>query len=119
MVITLSEGASKAMLATLGRLMDGGQLELLSGEAKVLAVMRLSDTAARITNEELVFNEIAATQARAEGRAEIGRVVGADGAEIFSCDVSTESGDGAIKLNGTRLYLNGAVHIRSFKLTMP
>jgi len=44
-VVELSQAASNALLDTLGGLMDGGSIELLSDEQRRLAVLRLSDPA--------------------------------------------------------------------------
>jgi hypothetical protein len=58
--------------------------------------------------------------ARAEGRAETARIVGRDGAEIFSCDVGAENSDAVIKLTGNaQIDRGGPVRLNSFRLSMP
>jgi hypothetical protein len=119
-MINLSETASNAMLDVLSALMDGGSIELRSDQ-RVLAVMKLSIPAALPAVEgELEFNEIAEEDAAlAQGTATGARIVGADGSEIFSCDVGDLNSDAVIKLNTTKIYRGGPVRLESFRLVMP
>jgi hypothetical protein len=66
-----------------------------------------------------VLNKIAEEDAAlAPGRAETAR--GADGGEIFSCDVGSENSDAVIKLTGgAQINRGGPVRINSFRLSMP
>jgi len=120
-IINLSEVASNLMLDALSPLMDGGSIELRGGDQIVLAVLKLSDPATRVAGGgELVFNTIAEEDAAvAQGSATTARLVAADGTEVFSCDVGDENSDAVIKLNTTKIYRNGPVRIRSFRLAMP
>jgi hypothetical protein len=121
MMINLSEAASNAMLDELSRLMDGGSIELLTGDGKVLAVLNLSDPAADpAIGGELVFNEIEEEDATlAKGSAMTARIVSADGSTILSCDVGDEFSDAVVKLNSTMIERGGTVELRSFRLGMP
>ena len=68
--------------------MDGGSIELLSGDGKALAVLKLSNPAAKdAAGGEFEFNKIAEGDAVLAGQAKFARVVASDGSEIFSCDV--------------------------------
>ena len=109
------------MLDELSRMMDGGSIELLTGDGKLLAVLSLSDPAADpAIDGELWFNEIEEEDAsRAQGSALTARVVAADGSEIFSCDVGDENSDAVVKLNSTKIERGGTVELRSFRLGMP
>lgn len=120
-MIVLSEAAGNAMLNTLGGMMDGGRIELLSADEQVLAVLKLSTPATRIADDgQIVFNEIAEEDAAlGRGNAQVARVVGPDGGEVFSCDVGDENSDAVVKLNTTSIFRNGPVRIRSFVLAMP
>ena len=71
-------------------LMNGGSIELLSGEGGPLAVLKLSDPAAMpAIGSELVLNEIAEEDAAfANGTATAARIVGRDGSEVFTCDLA-------------------------------
>jgi hypothetical protein len=119
-VIQLSEAAGNAMLDALSALMDGGSIEVIS-DGRVLAVLKLSDPAAMpASNGKLQFNEIAEEDAAlAQGNATTARVLGADGSEVFNCDVGDENSIAVIKLNTTKIYRGGPVRIKSFKLAMP
>ena len=46
MIVNLSEAASNTMLNAIAGMMDGGSIELLSGDGKALAVLKLSNPAA-------------------------------------------------------------------------
>jgi hypothetical protein len=120
-IIELSQDAANAMLDVLARMMDGGSLELLSGNGQSLAVLKLANPAAQEAfGGEIEFNEIAEEDAAlAQGIVSSARVVASDGSEIFSCDVGDESSDAAIKLNTTKIYRGGPVRLQSFRLAMP
>lgn len=109
------------MLDALSQLMDGGSIELLSGDGKALAVLKLSNPAAQIAiGGELEFNQIAEEDAAlAQGNATSARVVALDGSEVFACDVGDENSDAVIKLNTTKIFRGGPVRIKSFRLAMP
>jgi hypothetical protein len=117
--IELSETTADAMLAMLAMIMDGGSIELLSDDVRPLAILKLSDPAAEPpSGGELVFNSITEEDAAlAQGTAETARVLGADGGEIFSCDVGDSHSDAVIKLNTTRIFRGGPVRLTSFRLT--
>jgi hypothetical protein len=119
-IVNLSEAASNAMLDVLAGMMNGGSIEL-SDNSKVLAVLKLSNPAARdAAGGMLVFNKIAEENAAlAQGNASFARIVGSDGSEVFSCDVGDENSDAVIKLNTTRIFRNSPVRIGSFSLVMP
>jgi hypothetical protein len=120
MMIKLSETASNAMLDALSQLMDGGSIELLTGDDRVLAVLKLSYPAAmHAVDGELEFGDIAQDIARAKGNATAARVVAADGSEIFSCDAGDENSDAVVKLTSTQINRGAPVLINSFRLVMP
>jgi hypothetical protein len=120
-MITLSETASNAMLDELSRLMDGGSIELLTGDGKTLAVLKLSSPVADpAIDGELEFNEINEEDAAlAQGNAMAARILAADGNEILSCDVGDENSDAVVKLNTIKIYRGGRVRLDSFRLVMP
>jgi hypothetical protein len=119
--LELSETASNAMLDVLAVMMDGGSIELQTGDGKTLAVLRLSSPAAMsAADAELEFNDIAEEDAAlAQGNVTTARIIGADGNEILSCDVGDLDSDAVIKLNTTRIYRGGPVRLESFRLVMP
>ena len=121
MILELSEDASNAMLDVLGAMMDGGSIELLTGDGIALAVLNLSNPAAQnAIGGQLEFNEIAEEDAaRAQGIVEIARIIASDGSNIFSCDVGDDSSDAVIKLNTTKIFRGGPVRLKSFRLAMP
>jgi hypothetical protein len=121
MQISLSETASNAMLEALAIMMDGGSIELQTGDGATLAVLRLSSPAAMVDAEgELEFNDIAEEDAAiGQGNVTDARILGADGSEIFSCDVGDLDSDAVIKLNTTKIYRGGPVRLESFRLVMP
>jgi hypothetical protein len=120
-MINLSETATNAMLDVLSAMMDGGSIQLLTGDGKILAVLRLSDPVADpAIDGELEFNDINEEDAAlAQGEAMAARIVAADGREVFSCDVGDEASDAVIKLNTTRIFRGGPVRLQSFRLAMP
>ena len=121
MNVYLSEHAGNALLNALAGLMDGGSIELLSDDARTLAVLRLSDPATQEADGgEMVFNKIIDEEsARAQGNAASARVLGADGGEVFHCDVGDQNSDAVIQLNTTRIFRGGPVRLTSFRLAMP
>jgi len=119
--VNLSETTSNAMLDVLGGLMDGGSIELLSISGNVLAVLRLSNPAAKdAVGGAIDLNQIGEEDAAlARGQAATARILASDGNEILSCDVGDENSDAVIRLNTTQVYRNSPVRIRSFTLAMP
>lgn len=109
------------MLDVLSAMMDGGSIQLLTGDGKILAVLKLSDPVAEpAIDGELEFNDIDEEDAAlAQGEATTARIVAADGSEVFNCDVGDENSDAVVKLNTTRIYRGGPVQLRSFRLGMP
>ena len=119
-MINLSETASNAMLDALSQLMDGGSIELLAGDGKILAVMQLSDPATMAAvDSELEFREIGQALARDRGNAMAARILAADGSEVFSCDVGDENSDAVIMLDGVQIRRGAPVLLKSFRLVMP
>jgi hypothetical protein len=120
-IIELSQDVANAMLDVLAGMMDGGSLELLSGDGQSLAVLKLANPAAQEAfGGEIEFNEIAEEDAaRAQGTVSSARIAAADGTEIFSCDVGDENSDAVIKLNTTKIFRGGPVRLSSFRLAMP
>ena len=88
-IMNIAEDAANAALDAIGELMNGGSIEILSGEGSPLAVLKLSDPAAMpAVGGELEFNEITEEDAAfANGTATAARIVGRDGGEVFTCDV--------------------------------
>jgi hypothetical protein len=121
MIITPSEAASNAMLDQISRMLDGGRIELLSDDERVLAVLKLSDPAARdAVDGELVLNSIAEEDAAlAQGICMSARVLSADGDVVFACDVGDENSDAVVRLNTTKIFRGGPVRLNSFRLIMP
>ena len=120
MIVNLSEAAGGVMLAAVAGMMDGGSIELLTPDSKVIAVLKLSDLAARIAaGGDLEFNKIHEADAVLTGEAEFGRVLAADGSEVFSCDVGDENSDAVIKLYPPMIYAGAPVRLNSFRLSMP
>jgi hypothetical protein len=119
-VIRLSEVAANPMLDTLARLMDGGTIELMADGALV-AVFNLSNPCAGpALGGELEFNDIAEEDAAvSQGTATMARIRGANGREVFSCDVGDLNSDAVVKLNTTKIYKGGPVRLTSFRLVMP
>jgi hypothetical protein len=101
-------------------MMNGGAIELLTGDGGVLATLQLSDPAAQTaTGGELEFNEIAEGNAALTGQATSARVVASDGSEVFSCDVGTVDSDAVIRLGTTSIGVGAPVRLNSFRLSMP
>jgi len=120
MMINLSETASNAMLDELSRLMDGGSIELQTGDGKLLVVMQLSDPATMAAVDGgLEFKTISATRAHARGDAAVARILGADGGEVFICDVGDRNSEAVIKVNRTQIDRDDPVVLDSFRLVMP
>lgn len=120
MIIELSEQAGNAMLDALSALMDGGSIELLTDDGRVLASLMLSYPAAmHAENGELEFSEIEQNLARAKGTATVARVVAADGSEIFSCDCGDRDSDAVVKLSSTQIERGIPMRIDAFRLAMP
>jgi hypothetical protein len=119
-IVELSEQASNAMLDTLGGMINGGRIELMS-DTRVLAVLQLSSPATMsAVSGELEFNDIAEEDAAlAQGTATGARIIGIDGKEVLLCDVGDENSDAVIKLNTTKIFRGGPVRLKSFRLVMP
>src|SRR5262245_44072037 len=109
------------MLDVLSRLMDGGNIELMADNGRLIAVLKLSSPAAMPSVDgELDFNEIIEEDAAlAQGNVISARIVGAAGDEVLSCDVGDENSNAVIKLNTTKIYRGGPVRLISFRLMMP
>jgi hypothetical protein len=120
-IIELSEQAGNAMLDVLASMMDGGSIELLAENDRLLAVLRLSDPAAlEAVNGELEFRDIAEEDsALAQGTVTMARIIGGNGGTVFLCTVGDEDSDAVIKLNTTKIYRGGPVRLQSFRLAMP
>jgi hypothetical protein len=120
MTVNLSEAASNTMLNAIAGMMDGGSIELLSGDGKALAVLKLSNPAAKdAAGGEFEFNKIDEGAAVLAGQAKFARVVASDGSEVFSCDVGTVDSDAVIKLATTQITRGAPVRLNSFRLSMP
>jgi hypothetical protein len=121
MKLELSEIAADAMLEALSKMMDGGSIELQTGDGKTLAVLKLSDPAAMAAVDgELEFNDIAEEDAAlAQGIVLQARILASNGNELLSCDVGDLNSDAAIKLNTTKIYRGGPVRLHSFRLVIP
>ena len=119
MIVSLAEAANDALFGALSVLMNGGSIEILSDGGAPLAVLQLSDPAARIEDGVLEFNEIGEGVARAQGNARSARIVTADGEEIFSCDVGDLKSDACVRFNTTNIAADTPIRIDSFVLAMP
>ena len=120
-IMSIAEDAANAALDAIGELMDGGSIELLTGDGRVLASLMLSYPAAMpAVGSELVLNEIREEDAAlANGTATAARIVGRDGSEVFTCDVGDASSDATIKLTPAEIVAGAPVRISSFRLAMP
>lgn len=119
-MIELSQETSNAMLDVLAAMMDGGSIEFLSADGRVLAVLKLGNPVAQQAfGGELEFNQIAERDAALTGRADLARIVGVNGSEVFSCDVGDENSDAVVKLNPVQITRGAPVQLRSFRLVMP
>ena len=120
MIVNLSEAASNTMLNAIAGMMDGGSIELLSGDGKALAVLKLSNPAAKdAAGGKFEFNKIAEGDAVLAGQAKFARVVASDGSEVFSCDVGGRDSNAVIKLGTTQISAGAPVRLDSFRLSMP
>ena len=118
-IVNITEEAANAALDAIGGMMDGGAIELLSGNGTALAVLKLSNPAAQDASDgELLFNKIAEGDAVAAGQAVTARILSADGSEVFSCDVGDLNSDAVVKLNSV-VITHSQVRINSFRLSMP
>ena len=108
------------MLDVLVAMMDGGSIELLTGDGRVLAALKLGNPVAQEAfGGEIEFNKIAERDAILTGQAQSARIVAAGGTEVFSCDVGNENSDAVIKLNPVQITRGAPVQLRSFRLAMP
>jgi hypothetical protein len=121
LIINISDVGGGAMLNALADTLGGGTIEILTADGVLLAVLQLSTPAAGpAADGELKFNEIADDDAaRAEGAARSARIVGPDGAEIFSCDVGGYNSNAVIKLAPDFISVGERVRINEFKLKIP
>lgn len=120
MIIELSQEASNAMLDVLAGMMDGGSIELLTSDGRILAALKLGNPVAQEAfGGELEFNKVAERDAVLTGQAQSARIVAANGSEVFSCDVGDENSDAVIKLNPAQITRGAPVQLRSFRLMMP
>lgn len=120
MIINLAEPASNAALDAIGRLLDGGSIELLSQNGGVLVTMRLATPATQAAADgELLFTTISEGTAAATGEARYGRLLTRNGAEVLSCDAGPEQSDAVIRLTPVLLTRNAPVRLQSFRLAMP
>jgi hypothetical protein len=118
-IINLSGGADVALDA-IGMMMNGGSIELLTANGGVIVTLPLSDPATTpAIDGEIEFNKIGEGDATLTGQATFARVVAADGAEVFSCDVGGVGSDATIKLGTTQISAGGPVRLDSFRLAMP
>jgi hypothetical protein len=116
-IMNISEAAANTALDAIGELMNGGSIEILSGEGSPLAVLKLSDPAAMpAVGNELELNEIREDAAFANGTATAARIVGRDGSEVFTCDCGDENSDAVIKLTPVEITRDAPVRISSFRL---
>jgi hypothetical protein len=119
-IVNISEDGANTALDAIGRMMDGGSIELLTGNGGVIVALQLSSPAAMpAVNGELEFNKIAEGDAALTGQATFARVVAADGSEVFSCDVGTVDSDAVVKLGTTSISAGAPVRLDSFRLSMP
>lgn len=119
-IVNVSEDGANTALDALGVMMNGGSIELLTGNGGVIATLQLSDPAAMpATGGELEFNKIGEGDAALTGQATFARVVASDGAEVFSCDVGTADSDAVIKLGTVQITAGAPVRLNSFRLAMP
>jgi hypothetical protein len=117
MILNVSPAASDVMLDSVGNMLDGENLELLSPDGGLLVTLRLSDAGPAIDGE-FVF-KVADGTAVQSGEAHFACGVAADGTEVFSCDCGDENSDAVIKLKPTRIDLGSSVSLSSFRLIMP
>jgi hypothetical protein len=119
-IVQLAEDGANAALDGIARRMDAGFLEILTANGTPIARLRLSGVAAPpAEGSELALNPIAEAEAQLSATAKYGRIIGATGTEVLSCDVSDLSGDAVIKLNTTEIKAGAPLRIASFKLSMP
>lgn len=119
-IINLSESASNAALDSIGQMMNGGSIELLSGDGSFLVSLRLGNPATQPASDgELSFAEIHEGVAQVTAIAEFGRILAKDGTEILSCDCGNAESDATIRLTPVLITKNAPVKINSFRLSMP
>ena len=120
MIVNLSETASDAMLDALSEILNGGVIELLSDDQRLLAALKLSNPAAQAAADgELEFNQIAEGAAIAGGNAETARLLTSDGDEVLSVDVGDSDSDATIRFPSTQINEGSPVRLTSFTLKMP
>lgn len=120
MILQLSEQAGNAVLNSLGALLNGGTIEVLTNDGKLIAALRLSNPATQPAVEsELVFARIGEDVAAVGGKAATARLVSSSGQEIAVVDVGDENSDAVIRLNTITIARGSPVQLGSFKLAMP
>lgn len=119
-IVNISEDGANTALDALAVMMNGGSIELLTGNGGVIVTLPLSSPAAMpAVGGELELNKIAESDAALTGQAIFGRIVGSGGGEILSCDVGDLSSDAVIKLGTTQITAGAPVRLNSFRLAMP
>ena len=121
-MIELSPTAADAMLDVLSQLMDGGNIELMADNGRVLAVLQLSSPAAMPAVDGVLDFQYIIGEDAALGTGDIttARIFGPTGDQIFSCDVGDDASDAVIKLIGTtKIYRGQKIGLDSFRLAMP
>jgi len=120
MIINLAEPAANAALNAIGKLINGGSIELLSASGAVLVTIKLADPATHAAGDgELLFAEIAEGRAMTTGQAKFGRILNRNGSEVFSCDVGPAESDAVIRLTPVLITATAPVKLDTFKLVMP
>jgi hypothetical protein len=110
MIVEPPEAATNSMLDTLGQLMNGGTIEMLTSEGKLVAELKLSNPATSNARDgELAFRKISEGVAAA-------RIVASNGNLILLCDVGDENSDAVIKLNTVQVPRGSPVRLNSFVL---
>ncbi len=118
MTISIPTTTSDAMLTTVANLLADGNLEILSdaSEPELLCVLGLDPGVAVDGELQIRVSDGIAGQS---GRAAFARALGADGSEIFVCDIGDEDSAAVIRLNTTKIYADDPVQLKSFRLMMP
>ena len=123
MILRLADIARNSVVELVAALIDlgpgPGRIELLAEDQTVLAVMHFSKPSmSTIQDGTLTFGPITQDNARSTGRAVAAHICDANGAEVFSCDVSDYMGDAVMKLSDDRIEAGKPVSINTFTLSM-
>jgi hypothetical protein len=117
MIVEPPEAATNSMLDTLGQLMNGGTIEMLTSEGKLVAELKLSNPATSNARDgELAFRKISEGVAILAGQLAAARIVASNGNLILLCDVGDENSDAVIKLNTVQVPRGSPVRLNSFVL---